>query len=210
MPFRKRNPLEDVYHVMGGTLGTVLCFHGTGGSGFAWANTATDKGRFAAEMVDQGFSIICPTAKDEMWNALNMSGNRDIQAVNKVIKELDAVRPFFLVGHSNGGGFVTRFALYGDVRPVAVQFSNSAGNDTVIKNKNFRPACRWCYSPNDPGVEVQKVYDSMAAARKRGLVVNDRNLSAEYAAGDYKHEHEFVNTAEETGEWFLSMEEARE
>lgn len=207
---RNRNILEDVHYNMDGDLGTVICFHGGQGNGFRWANIDNDKGRFAAALVEQGFSVVCPTAQDESWSNVNKSGNKDVQNVNKILKRLEARRPFFLVGHSNGGGFAARFAALGDIRPVAVQFSNSFGITEILKTKNYKSASLFNYSPNDPSIEERRVFESVAALKKRGLTAQLNDVSAFYAAGGYEHEHEFVNTADTSGPWFLSMEEARE
>lgn len=209
MNFLKRNILEDVYSDMEGEAGTVVCFHGAGGNGYAWANADSDKGRFTAALIAQGFSVVCPTARDDQWNDLSGSGNRDIQNVNRILDRLEARRPFFLVGHSNGGGFVTRFSAFGDIRPVAVQYSNASGIENVLKTKNYTPPSLFCYSPGDPVVDVRDVQKAVQTLQKRRLTVEARDLSAIYAAGGYAHQHEFVNTAATSGPWFLAMEAAR-
>ena len=209
MSFFRRNILEDVHSDMSGDLGTVLCFHGGQGNGFRWADLDNDKGRFAAALVAQGFSVVCPTARDEMWSTENKSGNKDVQNVNRILKQLNAHRPYFLVGHSNGGGFACRYAAFGDIKPVAVQYSNSFGILEILKSKNYEIPSLFNYSPNDPSVDAQKVAEAVSILQRRRVTVEANDLSAYYAAGGYEHEHEFVNTAATSGPWFLAMEAAR-
>lgn len=210
MNWLRRNVTEDVYSDMEGEAGTVVCFHGNGGNGYAWADSGTDKGAFTEALIERGFSVVCPTARDDTWNDWSGSGNRDIQNVNRILDRLAARRPFFLVGHSNGGGFATRYAVFGNIRPSAIQYSNASGIENILKTGNYTFPTLFNYSPNDPIVAVKDVRQAVTTLTKRRQTVSAQDLSARYAAGGYAHEHEFVNTADTSGPWFLQMEAARQ
>lgn len=195
---------RGTYYDVSGTAGTVLCFHGAGGSGQNWMEEGREKAQFVADLRTAGFSFICPTAKasNGKWNDTNSTKNKDVEAVSQLIRDLLARGPFFAVGHSNGGGFVPRFAVWGNRELAAVQLSNSPGVQQILALPQYFAPTAFCFSQNDPNVDFGKVAASAATLASRGVTVQENDLTAAYAAGGYMHDHQFMNTASTTAAFF--------
>lgn len=192
----------EVYYYLGGSKGVILCFHGTNGSAAGW--TQAEKKTFLDQMAKFNFSFVCPTSVDrtnKQWDALNSSNNLDIKNVEAILKvlKLPLSMPLFLVGHSNGGGFVTRFALFSSraqsIR--ATQYSNSSGVQQIISDPSYRVPALFNFSDCDPVVDANKVRQSALILASKYPSVRHRlnDLDDVYADGNHNHCHEFVNTA---------------
>jgi pimeloyl-ACP methyl ester carboxylesterase len=201
---RIRATKDDTYSDTRGKKGTVICFHGNGGSGSAWSKASNSKGSFCDALIAAGFSVVCPTAKNDKWDATNSPKNPDIEAVNRVLKHLNVKRPFFLIGHSNGGGFVSRFAVYSGNTISAVQYSNSSGIQNLLEDKKYKVPSRFAFSQADPVSAYSDIVEGMGELIERGIEVEPEDLTAIYAAGGYKNDHEFVDTAINTIDFFLN------
>jgi hypothetical protein len=193
--------IPDVYSNLVGQLGTVICFHGAGGSGEAWGKK--DKGKFTESLAKAGLSFICPPSISDKWNTTNSIGNPDIVAVLSIIKQLKAKGPFFLVGHSNGGAFVSRFALYSGMTFSGVQYSNAKGVQEILASAFYKVKTLFCYSVKDPIVSYQGVLYSINILKGKMVPYQSVELSKEYAQGDYRDEHEFLDTSKVSIPFFL-------
>lgn len=192
----------EVYYYLGGSRGVILCFHGTNGSADGW--TKTEKKVFLDQMAKFNFSFVCPTSLDrakKQWNAQNSSDNSDIRNVEAILRALKVPvsMPLYLVGHSNGGGFVTRFAFYSSrsryIR--ATQYSNSSGIQQILSHASYRVPALFNFSDCDPVVDANKVRQSakILASKQSSVRSSLNDLDDVYAQGNHNHCHEFVNTA---------------
>lgn len=197
---------DEAYCNLAGEAGTVLCFHGAGGSARGWMNEGTEKNSFVVGLASQGFSIICPTARarNGKWSTVESEKNKDVAQVNDLIRSLVARGPFFCVGHSNGGGFASRFAVYGCREIAAVQYSNASGILKILQSPQYFAATIFAYSEADPVVDYDKIVETVAALELRAVPVEEMNLTEDYAAEDarFAHDHEFYDTSTETAAFF--------
>lgn len=196
---------KTTFSDMRGTKGTVICFHGSGGSSKGWTKD-DDNGDYVKALIASGFSVVAPSSKGRGWNNTNSNRNVDIKALDKTLKDLKARPPYFLVGHSNGGGFVTRYAVYGAYKPKAVQYSNSSGIERLLKSSAYTVPSYFFYSPDDPVVNYKDVEDALNILNQRDVPIEweDITLLYEYGWG-YKSYHEFVDVSEYVIPWFLSF-----
>lgn len=187
---------------LGGTKGTVVCFHGhnADGSAAVWGQPG-DNGDFVRDLRQAGFSYICPPSKEGMWSDVNDASNPDILAVQSIINSFpNAPRPFYFVGHSNGGGFVTRMAVYSSIKPAAVQYSNSFGITGMMSRSGYSFPSLFCFSQKDPTVDYARVLESIQALVGRKIFVATNDLTGQYASG--RSNHEFLNTSSFTATQF--------
>lgn len=202
--------LGEVYYYLGGSNGVILCFHGTNGNAGGWSKT--DKKLFLDQMRSMNLSFICPTSLDRLnkqWNTTNTSDNADIRNVESILNllKVPTSTPIYLVGHSNGGGFVSRFALFSarakSVR--AAQYSNSSGIQRILSEPSYQVPSLFNFSDCDQVVDATKVRESVTIlANKQPSVRHYLNdLDDHYAAGTYSHCHEFVSTAPMTAKFFF-------
>ena len=190
----KGDILSDVYSDMSGPRGTVVCLHGTGGSGMAWKNKPENQG-FTQNLLAAGFSFVCPSSEQSSWSAVNGASNPDIKNVTQILKMLDAKPPFFFIGHANGGGFASRLAAFIEIefKPVAVEFSHASGIKQILRSSLYNYPSLYSYSRNDPTVAFSEVKKAMNILRRKGVLVVENDQTPLYPGVD---SHEFINTSE--------------
>lgn len=135
-------PYGQVYYSLSGTKGVVVCFHGAGGSATGW--TREEKFDFLEDLRKQNYSFVCPTSLDRQngqWSNTNDATNLDVINVDALLSHLQIsnLQPLFITGHSNGGGFTSRFAIYSARKPQikAVSLSNASGLNPVIASTQY-------------------------------------------------------------------------
>lgn len=191
----------SVHSDLSGGKGVVLCFHGTGGSAQGWNKEGDDNKAFLDEMAAAGWSYVCPTSVDrtsKQWSPVNTPQNPDILAVDALLDTLGVPigTPLVLVGHSNGGGMVSRYAI-GSVRVgdiVAVQISNAGGMPKVASMPAYTIPTLFNYAECDSVINDNGPIETYNILKDRGVSVVLNKLDDVYEAGNYKNCHEFVNT----------------
>lgn len=199
----------EVYRDLGGTKGVVLCFHGAGGSAEGW--TKNDKLLLLEHLRSEGYSFVCPTSVDrasKQWDATNAASNPDVENVDALLDELGVAEgtKLFLVGHSNGGGFTSRYSLLSSRRPsvAAIQLSNAAGLQAALSHAAYVFPTLFNYADCDPVVDAAEVRanQDVLAAKSPPVPVGDNDLDPVYEAGGYSDCHEFVSTPATTTSFF--------
>lgn len=201
----------QVYYYLGGGKGVVLCFHGSGGSASGW--TSGDKKAFVERLAALDYSFICPTSLDrsaKQWNSTNTSTNADVINVDGILNALaiPVSAPLYLVGHSNGGGFVSRYAVFSARKNsvAAAQYSNSSGIHQILSNSAYRIPSLFNFADCDPLVDASGVRKSMSLLSAKSPVVRQfgNDLDAVYSSGRYGSCHEFVDTADQSAAFFAN------
>ena len=182
----------------------LLCFHGAGGSAAGW--TRGNKATFVRAAFDAGYSVVCPTSLDRSegkWSNENTRENPDALAVERLLAQLDlAARPRFVVGHSNGGAFASRFALLASTKPVATQYSNASGVSAFIRNPSYDVPSRFSYADCDARVESADVLENARFLELGGVFVERESLDDLYAAAGDQTCHSFLDTSATTLAFF--------
>lgn len=199
----------QVYSSVAASGPVLLCFHGSGGGAVGW--TRGDRAALVSAMRAAGYSIVCPTSLDRVdahWSPVNGATNPDVSNVDALLDTLGIApgRPLFLVGHSNGGGFTTRYALLSSRRGalVAIQNSNAAGLTSALAMDAYTFPTLFAYAECDMFVLPSVVRRSIATLMGRGIPVREHLLDDLYAAGDYDNCHEFADTSAVTVAFFAS------
>jgi pimeloyl-ACP methyl ester carboxylesterase len=176
--------LDEVYSDMSGPRGTVVCLHGSEGSGMGWSKRPENHA-FTEDLRAAGFSFVCPTSSQPRWAELDGPDNPDIQNVTLILRTLNARPPFFFIGHSNGGRFACRLAAYIEeqFKPAAVEFSHSAGNYRILRGPLYDYPTLYSYSVNDPAVAFSTLSNAMKALRNQGVLVLCASSSAKRRLG---------------------------
>ncbi len=193
----------EVYYYLEGRSGLILCFHGTGGGASGWSNDGTDKNDFLMDFAAEGWSFVCPSSynrKEKKWDNTNNQKNNDIQNIDDLLKHFGKSFPsIILVGHSNGGGFATRYAAFSKFSNSikAIQLSNAPGITPYLGNNDFKFPILFNYADCDPVVPADDVKSNQSILDSKYPPTNyiDNNLDTEYSVGEYEHCHEFVNTS---------------
>lgn len=183
---------------------TVICFHGNG-AGNQWTNPQADGGKFVADMKKQGFMVLVAKSFEDKWSPVNSPSNPDIKSVLAQLKAGGFAAPYYLLGHSNGGGMVSRFTVFSGLKITAVQYSNASGILQILKSNAYTVPSLFAYSPKDPIVPVADVKEAVTVLTNRKVPVFSLNLKPYYDTGAYRNQHAFVNTAAVTGPWFKQM-----
>lgn len=153
--------------------GIVLCLHGSGGSAEAWAKLE-QKSLYLENLNKEGFGFICPTSlnrKTKQWNNMNNSRNKDILNIEGILDDLKVSRntPLFIIGHSNGGGMVSRFSALSSRKEKikAVHYANSSGIKRVLEHTNYQAPSIFTYTKCDDVVDPSKVEDNYSVLKKK-------------------------------------------
>lgn len=178
---------------------TVICFHGNG-AGNQWTNPLKNGGKFVSDMKKQGFKVLVAKSFEDKWSPVNSSSNPDIKSVLAQLKAGGFTAPYFLLGHSNGGGFVSRFTVFSGLTITAVQYSNASGILQILQSNSYKTPSLFAYSPKDPVVAYSDVKQAIATLKARGVKVAQLDLTP-YYKGAF-NQHAFINTAAVTGPWF--------
>ena len=203
----------DVYYDLAGKKALLLCFHGRGGSGEAWSQAGKDNVKFVTAMKGLGYSFVCPTSKDRVdkqWSPAP-SNNPDVANVDGLLNDLGVDRdlPLVLVGHSNGGGFVTRYAVMSARKNsiVAVQNSNSSGIGAYMAGSTapYEKPTKLNYAVCDPVVAFADAEANIHTLQSRGIPTAVQKLDDVYRSGAYEDCHKFVSTPVESDAFFSSM-----
>ncbi len=204
-------PYGLTYYSFKNTKGIVLCLHGTGGSAQGW--TSGDKVAFLNNLSNQGYGFVCPTSVDrttKQWSATNTSSNADVQNIDTLLFHLGFPSniKLFPVGHSNGGGFVSRYSVFSlrSSAIAAVQYSNSSGINAILTDPAYTYPSLFSYADCDPLVNATDVRNNQMALTSKAppVTVLDHDIDAVYSAGNYSDCHEFANTGTVTGTFFDS------
>ncbi len=187
--------LSNVYSDMSGPRGTVVCLHGSEGSGLSW-RTKPENRAFTQDLLAAGFSFVCPSSKQATWSEVNGANNPDIKNVTLILRTLNAQPPLFFIGHSNGGRFASRLAAYieDEFKPNAVEFSHSTGINRIVKGPLYDYPSLFSYSRNDlmaPFFGISKV---MNILRNQEVLVVENDQTSLYPPG--ADNHAFINTSE--------------
>ena len=190
--------MAETLYDLTGTKGTVICFHGKNmwGDVRGWKNG--EQAAFLLGLKEAGLSYVVPPSAQGKWNEQESARNPDIMSVDKVAKDLGAKPPYYLVGVSNGGGFATKYAIYGAFKPNAVQYSISGGTGPLLRDAKYVFPSIFCYSQKDPSIRYSRLRRVMDALIARGIPVAENDLTAMVGK-----EHKFINTAPYTSAQFL-------
>jgi dienelactone hydrolase len=186
--------LGDVYSDMSGPRGTVVCLHGSGGSGLYWRDKP-ENSDFTRDLLAAGFSFVCPSSSQSSWSEVDGPNNPDIANVTMILRTLSARPPFFFIGHSKGGRFASLLAAYIEDRfkPNAVEFSHSAGINRTLRGPLYDYPSLFSYSANDPAAPYSNIANAMKALRIKGVLVLENDQTALYPSG--ANNHAFINTS---------------
>ncbi len=194
-------PYGKVYYFLGGTKGVIVCFHGAGGSADGW--TKNEKLAFLEDMRKNNYSFVCPTSLNQVdgqWANTNGEDNVDVVNVDALLANLQISpqQPLFLAGHSNGGGFTTRFAAYSERKAQikAVNLSNASGIVPIVTSTLYNVPTIFNFSTCDALIdEVDVLRNSNALNNKTPSVPTILNdVTANYSGGD-PNCHEFINVS---------------
>jgi pimeloyl-ACP methyl ester carboxylesterase len=180
--------------------GTVICFHGNGDGG-QWRNSKSEAGQFVADLRGHGYSVIIADSRNRSWCATNSKNNPDIRATLAEVARQGAEPPFYLVGHSNGGGMASRFAVYSGLEITAVQYSNASGIRGILASDAYSVPSLFCYSAKDRVVSQADILDAARLLISRGLTAELEDVTANQKSGR-KSDHAFRNTSAATIEFF--------
>lgn len=150
-----------------GSRGIVLCFHGHGGNGAYWGTG--ERKAYLGVMLANGFSYICPSSvdrRDAKWSSVNNASNPDVKNVDSILNALriSSAMPIFLVGHSNGGGFIGRYAMFSSrVNQIkALQYQNASGLPPILSHEGYKTPSLFVGAKCDRVVEYDKITKSMS------------------------------------------------
>ncbi len=176
----------DTFYYTGGKKGVLLCFHGAGGSAKGW--TRGENYNYLMHFKNKGYSFICPSSKTKQWSTY------DIKKVNDILNKLKipAHKKLFVVGHSNGGGFASKYIAFSKRKFGAVHFANSTGASPIVHNSNWKTPTFYSYAQCDKVVPVQKVNQSWYKLRVKK---NRKLLDFAYRLKRSRTCHEFINTS---------------
>lgn len=189
------------YQYLGGTKGLILCFHGRGGSAAGWSRGENFK--YLNTLRRNGYSFICPTSKNrksKVWDNRNNHTNRDIRNVESLLKALKVhpFMPIYLVGHSNGGSMVSRFAAFsrkhGDF-VVAAHLSSSPGITAIQQSRFYDIPTLFTYGQCDQVVNFRTVEQNAEMLKKDRVFVWSKKLDRRYRDKRSRTCHEFLNTS---------------
>ena len=172
------------YYYLGGERGTVVCLHGAGGSAASWATPSGTRQDFLRDLADAGYSFVCPSSRDRggpvrpaQWSADNTALNPDVVQVDQLLSALGRAPAvgetgrLFVVGHSNGGGFGSRWAalsMYStSVR--AIQYSSAAGVTAIVTNPGYRTPSLYTYSRLDSIGRPDRIETHLANLAERDV-----------------------------------------
>ena len=204
-------PYGRVYYYLGGTKGVIVCFHGAGGSADGW--TKTEKLAFLEDMRKHNYSFVCPTSLnrvDGQWANTNAVDNVDVINVDALLTTLQIPpqQPLFLAGHSNGGGFTSRFAAYSERKAQikAVNLSNASGIGPILASTSYNIPTIFNFSTCDALIDEADVQRNSTSLNSKSpsvpTILND--VTASYAGGD-PNCHEFINVSTVTLSMFDSF-----
>lgn len=179
---------------------TVICFHGNGDGG-QWRDPKSEAGQFVADLRERGYLVIIADSRKRAWCATNSKNNPDIRATLAEVARQGAKPPFYLVGHSNGGGMVSRFAVYSGLEIAAVQYSNASGIRDVLASEAYLVPSLFCYSSKDRIVSQADIFDAARLLISRGITAELEEVTANQKSGR-KSDHAFRNTSAATIEFF--------
>jgi dienelactone hydrolase len=194
-------PYGQVYYDLGGNKGVILCFHGAGGSAEGW--TKSEKLAFLQDLRKQNYSYVCPTRlnrTEAQWAATNSSANLDVTNVDALLTHLQ-ISPqlsLFLVGHSNGGGFTSRYAIYSSRKSQikAINISNATGLTSILANNLYAVPTLFNYSTCDAFIDEAVVKSNSTMLNNKNppvtTILND--VTSSYSSGD-PNCHEFINVS---------------
>lgn len=203
------NALGQVYYKIQNTKGIILCFHGSGGSANGW--TSGENFEFLDEMNKKGYGFICPTSLnriDRMWSADNTSSNEDAVNVDNILTHFNISTniDIFLVGHSNGGGFTSRYAVFSSrgASIKGVQLSNASGLAQIMSNSLYTYPTLFNYAECDQVVDFNQVVSNINLLNTKtpSVLTMNNELSQIYQPPRFSTCHQFANTHTTTADFF--------
>jgi pimeloyl-ACP methyl ester carboxylesterase len=194
-------PYGKVYYYLGGTKGVVVCFHGAGGSADGW--TRSEKLAFLEDLRSHNYSFVCPSSLNQVdgqWANTNAADNADVINVDALLTHLQISpqQSLFVTGHSNGGGFTSRFAAYSErkVQIKAVSLSNAAGLGPILASTSYNIPTIFNFSTCDALIDEADVQRNSTTLNSKSpsvpTILND--VTASYNGGD-PNCHEFINVS---------------
>jgi pimeloyl-ACP methyl ester carboxylesterase len=198
----------EYFYNLAGSKGVVVCLHGSGGSARAWGEAKNHSGKssFLAALLAKGYGFVCPSSIDrggKSWDSSDAATNSDVRNVDAILRKLGLTNArLFIVGHSNGGGFASRYALLSEntKRVAAVQLSNAAGIVAMLRQAAYVFPTKFNYARCDQTVNSSRVEKSADILRTRRIPYQIEELSAKYdpALGC----HDFLDTSSSTAAFF--------
>lgn len=198
-----------VYTYLGGKKGMIICFHGSGGSALGWI-LDYEKMKYLRDMKQKGYSFICPTSRNrrtQQWNPEMIRHNNDVANVENILDALKIGKhvPLILVGHSNGGAMVTRFAVVSRKRGHQVRaahISNSSGVSQIIQARLYDIPTVFTYSKCDPVVNYRRVIQNIILLRRQRTAAVSFLLDHYHRRRGSENCHIFLNTSKITANLF--------
>lgn len=209
--------LGQTYYNLAGSKGLVLCFHGNASDNSIWGGAAAWTSGERKVMVDElsraGYQFVCPSAlnmQTKQWNAKNDAENADVQNVDAILDYIGVSQntPVFLIGHSNGGGFTSRYVAFSSRSEAiaAVQLSNSSGLGGIMQDSVYQVPTLFAYAQCDAVVDFREVEANLKLLSNKGVETLGLKLDHTYLnyTGSTKSTqcHEFVSTHKETLNFF--------
>lgn len=192
---------DRTVYSLDGWRGTIFCFHGANKDGRPFGRQGDQK-LFLQDISKFGFCYVCPPSIKGTWNDTDSHENPDILVVEDMIAELRPILPFYMLGHSNGGGMVNRMVVFGKWSFMAVQYSNGSCVTELLQNPRYDVASIFAFSKQDPAIPYEETEEDMRVLRDRGIEVIAKDLTKKYQAGGYQSHHQFLNTGKYTANKF--------
>lgn len=141
--------------------GIIFLFHGRGGSATGWINeNKTDQLDLIYRLVNRNYAIIVPESLDRInkkWDGeWVLENNIDIQHIEYIINNLttrgliDINIPYFGLGMSNGGGFVSKISAYHDF--AAQTIFCSGGTPIWVRDSKIPTYWNLAYNDHFPNI----------------------------------------------------------
>jgi hypothetical protein len=184
-----------------GSKKVILYFHGHNGS-----SSLCDSGRknqqtqFLANMYKKGFGWICADSSDRVekwWSVVNSSSNPDVVNLEQILEKegYDSTAQIYLIGHSNGGGFVSQMNTYTKLTNIrAVAFAHSAaaggGGRSEVCDRNWVTPAFINGSDKDTVVPWSSLVNMFDCLQSKGVPTQLDNDAALQAPGSH---HNFLD-----------------
>lgn len=156
----------------------IICFHGHGWNGENWEENEQNA-LYLENMKQAWFSYLCPTSidrKKKQWSNDGTKSNPDVLNVDAFLNDLHIPSdfPLFVMGHSNGGGFVGRYALLSQrtKQIAAVQYSNASGLGPAFSYRSYTFPSAFFYAVCDDIVQKDGVEKNIEIAKKELWATN--------------------------------------
>jgi hypothetical protein len=186
LTFETINGSNVYYYIPSSYRGIIFPFHGAGGNAASWAGTSFNNYNFVKYAIGNDYAVIITESKDRISKTWDITGNNtniDIQNIDAIINNLsqrniiNASKPKFSVGMSQGSGFASVIALARSYKASALFCEK--GIDAVM-NQTTIPTI-WNMAPNDVAEQPTRLMDAFNNYNK----LIQRNIPAQFMVNTY-------------------------